>query len=90
VLVSALEVLEGDEVMVVMASGQVTRLRADEVRAQGRRTQGRPLVRSAADDRVVEVTRAYSENVGAKSEVQAGNEGNEGNEGRVGQLDLLG
>jgi len=36
---------------------------------------------------VVEVTRAYSENVGAKSEVQAGNEGNEG---RVGQLDLLG
>jgi len=87
VLVSALEVLEGDEVMVVMASGQVTRLRADEVRAQGRRTQGRPLVRPAADDRVVEVTRAYSENVGAKSEVQAGNEGNEG---RVGQLDLLG
>ncbi|MAW74276.1 MAG: DNA gyrase subunit A [Gemmatimonadetes bacterium] len=86
-LVSALEVLEGDEVMVVMASGQVTRLRADEVRAQGRRTQGRPLVRPAADDRVVEVTRAYSENVGAKSEVQAGNEGNEG---RVGQLDLLG
>ena len=87
VLVSALEVLEGDEVMVVMASGQVTRFRADEVRAQGRRTQGRPLVRPAADDRVVEVTRAYSENVGAKSEVQAGNEGNEG---RVGQLDLLG
>ena len=87
VLVSALEVLEGDEVMVVMASGQVTRLRADEVRAQGRRTQGRPLVRPGADDRVVEVTRAYSENVGAKSEVQAGNEGNEG---RVGQLDLLG
>ncbi|MED5563954.1 MAG: DNA gyrase subunit A [Gemmatimonadota bacterium] len=86
-LVSALEVLEGDEVMVVMASGQVTRFRADEVRAQGRRTQGRPLVRPAADDRVVEVTRAYSENVGAKSEVQAGNEGNEG---RVGQLDLLG
>ena len=86
-LVSALEVLEGDEVMVVMASGQVTRLRADEVRAQGRRTQGRPLVRPGADDRVVEVTRAYSENVGAKSEVQAGNEGNEG---RVGQLDLLG
>ncbi|MEC9242251.1 MAG: DNA gyrase C-terminal beta-propeller domain-containing protein, partial [Gemmatimonadota bacterium] len=87
VLVSALEVLEGDEVMVVMASGQVMRLRADEVRVQGRRTQGRPLVRPGADDRVVEVTRAYSENVGAKSEVQAGNEGNEG---RVGQLDLLG
>ena len=90
VLVSALEVLEGDEVMVVMASGQVTRLRADEVRAQGRRTPGRPLVRPAADDRVVEVTRAYSENVGTKSEVQAGNEGNERRTVSVGQLDLLG
>lgn len=87
VLVSALEVVEGDEVMVVMASGQVTRLRADEVRAQGRRTQGRSLVRLAADDRVVEVTRAYSENVGAKSEVQGGNEGETVS---VRQLDLLG
>ena len=56
-LVSALEVLEGDEVMVVTAGGRVTRLIADEVPAQGRRTQGRRLVELEGGDRVVEVTR---------------------------------
>ena len=100
VLVSALEVLEGDEVMVVMASGKVTRLHADEVRSQGRRTQGRPLVQPATGDRVVEVTRAYTETVGRGSEAEvAADEASEGSEERpdpeagdvvsVGQLDLL-
>ena len=101
-IVSALEVLEGDEVMVVMASGKVTRLHADEVPSQGRRTQGRPLVQPATGDRVVEVTRAYSESVGGKSEAEEGDgeegEREEGEEGEqeeegkavsVGQLDLL-
>ena len=87
-LVSALEVLEGDEVMVVMASGKVTRLHADEVPSQGRRTQGRPLVQPATGDRVVEVTRAYSENVDRKSETDEGG-GEEGKAVSVGQLDLL-
>jgi len=101
-LVSALEVLEGDEVMVVMASGEVTRLHADQVPSQGRRTQGRPLVQPATGDRVVEVTRAYSETVGRKGEAEAGAaaEASEESEGgqdpevggavSVGQLDLLG
>ena len=88
-LVSALEVLEGDEVMVVMASGKVTRLHADEVPSQGRRTQGKPLVQPATGDRVVEVTRAYSENVGGKGEAEEG-DGEEGKAVSVGQLDLLG
>jgi len=97
-IVSALEVLEGDEVMVVMASGKVTRLHADEVPSQGRRTQGMPLVQPATGDRVVEVTRAYSENVGGKSEAdEDGDEGEreegeqkeEGKAVSVGQLDLL-
>ena len=70
-LVSALEVLEGDEVMVVMASREVTRLHADQVPLQGRRTQGRPLVQPGTGDRVVEVTRAYSERVGRRSETEA-------------------
>jgi DNA gyrase subunit A len=69
-LVSALEVLKGDEVMVVMASGTVTRLRADQVTSQGRRTQGRPLVQLATGDRVVEVTRAYRETGSRKTEAQ--------------------
>ena len=81
-LVSALEVLEGDEVMVVMASGKVTRLHADEVPSQGRRTQGGPLVQPATGDRGVEVTRAYSENVGGKSEADKGDaEEGDGEEG---------
>jgi DNA gyrase subunit A len=91
-LVSALEVLEGDEVMVVMASGKVTRLHADEVPSQGRRTQGRPLVQPATGDRVVEVTRAYSENVGGKNKAEEGDaddrdagegDGEEGERGRT-------
>ena len=82
-LVSALEVLEGDEVMVVTAGGRVTRLIADEVPAQGRRTQGRRLVELEGGDRVVEVTRAYGA-AGARRGPEA-----EG-EGAPGQLDLLG
>ena len=76
-LVSALEVLEGDEVMVVMASGSITRLHVDEIPSQKRRTQGQPLVEPAAGDRVVEVTRAYSENVGGKNRSDEGQEENE-------------
>ena len=99
-LVSALEVLEGDEVMVVMASGKVTRVHADKVRSQERRTQGRPLVQPATGDRVVEVTRAYSETLGRRSQAEvAAAEESEGSEERpdpeagnvvsAGQLDLL-
>ena len=95
-LVSALEVLDGDEVMVVMASGKVTRLHTDQVPSQGRRTQGQPLVRPAMGDRVVEVTRAYSETVGRRSEAAAVAEEPEerpdpeaGDAISVGQLDLL-
>ena len=95
-LVSALEVLDGDEVMVVMASGKVTRLHTDQVPSQGRRTQGQPLVRPAMGDRVVEVTRAYSETVGRRSEAAAVAEEpaerpdpEAGDAISVGQLDLL-
>ena len=57
-IVSALEVLEGDEVMAVTAAGKVTRVAAGEVPTQGRRTQGRRVVRLPEGDRLVEVTRA--------------------------------
>ena len=80
-LVSALEVLEGDEVMVVTAGGRVTRLLVDDVPSQGRRTQGRRLMTLKAGDRVVEVTRAYGA-AGARREPVA--------EDSLGQFDLLG
>jgi DNA gyrase subunit A len=91
-LVSALEVLDGDEIMVVMASGKVNRLQADEIPPQGRRTQGRALVQTAADDRVVEVTRAYSDQGGSKGGADEGGEPEDGGEpgaASFGQLDLL-
>jgi DNA gyrase subunit A len=50
-------VLEADEIMIISAAGHVSRVAADTVPAQGRRTQGRRVVKLATGDRVVEVTR---------------------------------
>jgi DNA gyrase subunit A len=57
-IVCALEVVEADEVMIVTAAGRVTRVAADAVPIQGRRTQGKRMAPVEKDDRVVEVTRA--------------------------------
>jgi DNA gyrase subunit A len=81
-VVCALEVLEADEVMIVTAGGQVTRVAADSVPLQGRRTQGRIIVRLEAGDRVVEVTRAQGRGgAPARDDVSTDADG---------QLDLLG
>jgi DNA gyrase subunit A len=53
----AKEVVEGDELMVLTASGRAARLPGDEVPAPGRSTQGTQLVELEDGDRVVEVTR---------------------------------
>jgi DNA gyrase subunit A len=60
-LVCGLEVQPGDAVMVVTAGGLVTRLEADDIPEQGRRTAGSKLFKLAAGDRIVEVTRAPGE-----------------------------
>jgi len=83
-LVSVLEVLEGDEVMVVMAGGEVPRLQVDQIASQGRRKKGRSLVKPSAGDRVVAVTQAY----GGGEQKKESRE--EGGEEVPGQLDLLG
>jgi DNA gyrase subunit A len=99
-LVSALEVLEGDEVMVVMASGKVHRLKVDEIPSQGRRTQGNVLVAVAPGDRVVEVTRAFTDQAEPRGGdlARGGEEPESGGQPQeveaedatsVGQLDLL-
>jgi len=56
--VCALEGVHADEVMVVTASGKVTRTAVASVPVQGRRRQGKPLIELGSGDRVVEVTRA--------------------------------
>jgi DNA gyrase subunit A len=80
-IVSVLEVMEADEVMVVTAGGQVSRAAADSVPVQGRRTQGKAIVTVTSGDRVVEVTRAEGRDGGPARDLT-----------RVdaeGQLDLL-
>jgi DNA gyrase subunit A len=63
-VVSALEVVAGDEVTVVTAGGSVTTVGAADVPEQGRRTRGARIVTLESEDRVVEVTRSVAD--GAK------------------------
>jgi DNA gyrase subunit A len=60
-VVAALEVLESDEVMLISAGGKVNRVAADLVPVQGRRTQGRKILKLPAGDRIVEVTRTQGD-----------------------------
>ncbi|MEQ1856962.1 MAG: DNA gyrase subunit A [Longimicrobiales bacterium] len=69
-IVTALEVLDSDDLVIVTAQGKVTRASAGAVPVQGRRTQGRRLAELAKGDRVVEVTRAEGEG-GAPARVRA-------------------
>lgn len=80
-IVSALEVMEADEVMVVTAGGQVSRAAADSVPVQGRRTHGKRIVAVTAGDRVVEVTRAEGRGGGPARDLVVPD--------TAGQLDLL-
>jgi len=56
-VVAALEVVERDEVMLITAGGVTHRVSAGAVPLQGRRAQGKRLVKPAAGDRVAQVTR---------------------------------
>ncbi|MBI4544579.1 MAG: DNA gyrase subunit A [Gemmatimonadetes bacterium] len=60
-LVAAKELLAGDELMVIAASGAAARLPADRLPLQGRATQGRPVISLAGSDPVVEVARVAHE-----------------------------
>ena len=80
-IVSVLEVMEADEVMVVTAGGQGSRAAADSVPVQGRRTQGKVIVMVSSGDRVVEVTRAEGRGGGPARDPAGLDE--------EGQLDLL-
>jgi DNA gyrase subunit A len=57
-LVSALEVVSGEDVMVVSAGGKVVRVPVADIPEQHRRSRGRRLVSLPSGDQVVEVTRA--------------------------------
>ncbi|MFW6330942.1 MAG: DNA gyrase subunit A [Gemmatimonadota bacterium] len=82
-MVAAKEMLEGDELMVITAGGRAARLEAARIPVQGRATQGKQLVKVAAGDRVVEVSRVASER-GAKKAAEPDTTGNAGE-----QLELV-
>jgi DNA gyrase subunit A len=67
-LVSALEVLGEEEVMVVSGGGKVFRVPVSGIPEQHRRSRGRQIVKLPAGDRVVEVTRTS----GARAKARAG------------------
>ncbi|HET9440567.1 MAG TPA: DNA gyrase C-terminal beta-propeller domain-containing protein, partial [Longimicrobiales bacterium] len=60
-LVAGKEVLPGDELMVIAASGAAIRVAADDIPLQGRATQGKRVLPVGAGDRVVEVARVASD-----------------------------
>ncbi len=77
-VVAALEVVDGDEVSLVSAGGQVTKVAAVDAPLQGRRTRGSRLLKVTAGDRIVEVTRSLTERTAG---VEGGDEG--GGEGGI-------
>ena len=91
-LVGSKELLEGDELMVITASGAATRLAAVDVPMQGRATQGKRLLDASVLNPVVEVSRVAREQAagvgrtGATGPEQSGNDGNEARQ----QLELIG
>ena len=90
-LVSALEVVEEEEVMVVSAGGRVFRVPMTQVPEQHRRSWGKRIADLPVGDRVAEVTRAPGS--GGKGEgpigrgIGSGEEGGEGEERE--QMELL-
>ncbi len=56
-LVGAVQVFEGDQVMLISAQGTLVRTRCDEVSIQGRNTQGMRVIKLKADEQLVGLAR---------------------------------
>jgi DNA gyrase subunit A len=63
-LIAAKEVLDGDELMIIAANGEATRIKAPEIPVQGRATQGKRVLRLETGNRIVEVARVAEEGDG--------------------------
>jgi len=84
-IVSALEVVEEDDVMLISAGGKVRRVSAGAVPLQGRRTQGKRVLAVASGDRIVEVTRVAGEDAPkGGGDGGGGGGGSSGGDGSVG------
>ncbi|MGH8462288.1 MAG: DNA gyrase subunit A [Stenotrophobium sp.] len=63
-LIGAIEVAEGDQVMLISESGNLIRFKTTDVRSMGRNTQGVRLMRPDQGDRLVSVDRIEAEDEG--------------------------
>jgi DNA gyrase subunit A len=90
-LVSALEVVGEEEVMVVTAGGKVFRVSAAAVPELHRRSKGKRIVSLSVGDRVVEVTRVSGSKGGGGAPPEGGGEKaeEEGDGGDREQIELL-
>ncbi|MGC0368945.1 DNA gyrase subunit A [Microbacterium sp. SLBN-111] len=68
VLAGGLMVSEGDEVLVVLASGKVVRSSVAEVPAKGRDTMGVVFARAGGDDRIIAIARNSERNLAETTE----------------------
>ena len=68
VLAGGLMVSEGDEVLVVLASGKVVRSSVAEVPAKGRDTMGVVFARAGGDDRIIAIARNSERSLTATTE----------------------
>jgi DNA gyrase subunit A len=88
-LVTAKEMLPGDELMVISAAGRAVRLIGDDMPSQGRATQGRPALELDGHDRIVEVTRVAEREERGDDGSPAGETTDEGFESSPEQFELL-
>ncbi|MBM3715244.1 DNA gyrase subunit A [Microbacterium sp. LMI1-1-1.1] len=71
VLAGGMMVSEGDEVLVVLASGKVVRSAVAEVPAKGRDTMGVVFARAGGDDRIIAIARNTERNLAETTETPA-------------------
>ncbi|HSJ23448.1 MAG TPA: DNA gyrase subunit A [Longimicrobiales bacterium] len=86
-LVAAKELLDGDELMVITATGAAIRLAGADVPVQGRATQGKRVIGSGGD-RVVEVSRVARDSDSGSRAAGGGAAGPAGGDAGAGAADV--
>jgi DNA gyrase subunit A len=77
-LVGAVQVLDGEEIMLISDQGTLVRTRVDEVSSLGRNTQGVTLIKLASDETLVGLERVQEPSEVEGEELEDGEEGEEG------------
>ena len=73
-LISAVQVTEEDDVMLISDGGTLVRTRVSEISTLGRNTQGVTLIRLAASENLVGLARIQTEGAGDEPDGEAGEE----------------